>query len=178
MRKLSVNELNRDSLEYYKNKEKTEIVIILDHIRSGLNVGSIFRTCDAFPVKKIYLLGYTPDPTNKEVQKSALGSQESVSWEKRNDSEQLIQELKLEGYEIAAVEQAEPKILINEFVSTTNKIALVLGNEVYGVSETVMKHCNYAIEIPQMGTKHSLNVAVCAGIAIWQIFNDFGYLKK
>lgn len=176
MRKLENNELERKSVEDFKNSEKTPIIIILDDIRSLNNIGSVFRTCDAFLVEKIYLCGITATPPNKEIHKTALGATETVDWEYRENCVETIEELKLQNLEVFAIEQVENAIFLNDFEPLKNKkYALVFGNEVYGVSQEAIKICNGTIEIPQLGTKHSLNIAVSAGIVVWDIFKKMKF---
>ena len=176
MRKLENNELERKSVEDFKNSEKTPIIIILDDIRSLNNIGSVFRTCDAFLVEKIYLCGITATPPNKEIHKTALGATETVDWEYRENCVETIEELKLQNIEVFAIEQVENAIFLNDFEPVKNKkYALVFGNEVYGVSQEAIKICNGTIEIPQLGTKHSLNIAVSAGIVVWDIFQKIKF---
>lgn len=167
MRKLSTNELNRLSVHQFKVAEKLPIVVVLDNVRSLLNVGSIFRTCDAFLVSKIYLCGITGTPPNREIQKTALGSTESVAWEHKPDALLWVQELKQQGYTILAVEQTEGSMPLHAYQYTANeKVALILGNEIKGVDQAILDIADEALEIPQFGTKHSLNIAVAAGIVV------------
>jgi 23S rRNA (guanosine2251-2'-O)-methyltransferase len=172
-RKLSMDELDRISVEKFRELEKNPIIIILDNIRSANNVGSFFRTADAFRVQKIYLCGITAIPPNKEIQKTALGATESVEWEYVENTTNLLERLNLEGVLTIAIEQAENSIMLNKFTEEikNKSIAVVFGNEVQGVSEEVMEKCTHCIEIPQLGTKHSLNVAVSGGIVLWDILN-------
>ncbi len=172
MRKLKNSELNRLDIETFKTTTKTPIIVVLDNIRSLNNIGSVFRTSDAFLVEKIYLCGITAQPPHKDIQKTALGSTDSVNWEYRKDTLKLVEDLKKEGICIAAIEQAEDAVMLNEYSPEPNKrIALVFGNEVKGVSQEVVNASDTVIEIPQFGTKHSLNIAVSAGILIWDLFN-------
>jgi len=171
MRKLANSELDRKSAEEFKTSEKTPVIIILDDIRSLHNIGSVFRTADAFLIDKIYLCGITAVPPNKEIHKTALGATETVAWEYRKDVNTLINELKENDIKVWAVEQVENAVMLQDFtVATTKKLALVFGNEVKGVSQEAIQLCHGAIEIPQLGTKHSLNISVSAGIVIWDIF--------
>lgn len=171
MRKLSLSELNRISVDQFKDAEKTPIIIILDNVRSMNNIGSIFRTADAFRLEAIYLCGITATPPNKEIHKTALGATDSVNWKYFEDAVDAVNDVKKQGYQAYAIEQAEGSTMINEFLPSEDpKIALVLGNEIQGVSENVMKAIDGCFEIPQFGTKHSLNVAVSAGIVIWEVF--------
>jgi len=171
MRKLENSELGRKSITDFKEAEKTPLIIILDDIRSLHNIGSVFRTADAFLVEKIYLCGITATPPNKEIHKTALGATETVAWEYKKDVLEVINSLREEGTEIWAVEQVENSLFLQDFMPEQNKkYALVFGNEVKGVSQDAIKLCNGTIEIPQLGTKHSLNISVSAGIVVWDIF--------
>ena len=170
MRKLKNSELERISVENFKSFEKTPIVVVLDNVRSALNVGSSFRTSDAFRVEKIYLCGITATPPNKEIRKSALGATESVEWEKVEDTESVIKKLKSDRYHICAIEQTENTIRLNDFIPPEKPIAVVFGHEVNGVQQSVIDLCNQCIEIPQIGTKHSLNISVSVGIVIWDLY--------
>lgn len=177
MQKLSLTELNRITVDEFKEANKIPLVIVLDNIRSQHNTGSVFRTSDAFRVKKIYLCGITATPPNREIQKSALGATESVEWEYQESTLETIKKLKSEGFTIVAAEQATGSILPHQLdTSAANKYALIFGNEVHGVDDEVMHYCELCIEIPQYGTKHSLNVSVSAGILIWEFFNKFNTL--
>ena len=170
MRKLKNSELERISVENFKSFEKTPIVVVLDNVRSALNVGSSFRTSDAFRVEKIYLCGITATPPNKEIRKSALGATESVEWEKVEDTESVIKKLKSDGYHICAIEQTENSTMLSDFILPKKPIAVVFGHEVNGVQQSVVDLCNQCIEIPQIGTKHSLNISVSVGIVIWDLY--------
>lgn len=171
MRKLENNELDRKSVEDFKTAEKTPIIIILDDIRSLHNIGSVFRTADAFLIEKIYLCGITATPPNKEIHKTALGATETVDWEHHKDVLEVIENVKKEGTDVYAVEQVESAIFLQNFEPKLGKkYALVFGNEVYGVSQEAVALCNGCIEIPQLGTKHSLNISVSAGIVVWDLF--------
>ena len=171
MRKLKNNELNRLNLEEFKNSQKTPLVIVLDNVRSAHNVGSVFRTSDAFLVEKICLCGITPTPPHKEIRKTALGASESVNWQHYTNSMDCIQELKKCGYHIISIEQADKADMLNNFTpQKDNKYALVFGNEVKGVGEEIVTASDAVIEIPQYGTKHSLNISVSSGIIIWDFF--------
>ena len=172
MRKLKNSELGRISVENFKNSKKSPIVVVLDNVRSALNVGSVFRTSDAFRIEKIYLCGITATPPNKEIRKSALGATESVEWEKVEDTESVIKKLKSEGYHICAIEQTENSIMLNDFSPAEKPIAVVFGHEVNGVQQSVVDLCNQSIEIPQIGTKHSLNISVSVGIVIWDLYKN------
>ena len=172
MRKLENSELNRKSIEDFKSAKKTPITIILDDIRSLNNIGSVFRTADAFLIEKIYLCGITAIPPNKEINKTALGATETVDWEYQENILEVIEKLKKEKTEVYAIEQVENAIFLNEFkVEKSNKYAIIFGNEVFGVSQNAISICDGTIEIPQLGTKHSLNISVTTGIVVWDIFN-------
>jgi tRNA G18 (ribose-2'-O)-methylase SpoU len=171
MRKLENNELERKSIADFKQAEKTPIIIILDDIRSLHNIGSVFRTSDAFLIEKIYLCGITAIPPNKEIHKTALGATETVDWEYQKSVTEVIVNLKKEETLVFAIEQVEHATFLNNFEPIKNKkYALVFGNEVYGVSQEAIKICDGSIEIPQLGTKHSLNISVSAGIVVWDLF--------
>ena len=171
MRKLRTNELNRLTAEEYKKTDKTPLVVVLDNIRSCNNIGSVFRTSDALLLEKIYLCGITATPPNKDIHKTALDAEKSVDWEYFKKTEDAVEKLKAEGYDIFAVEQVENSISLLDFEPAENeKIALIFGNEVKGVQQKVVDLCDGAIEIPQYGTKHSFNISVSAGIVLWDIF--------
>ena len=173
-RKLKLWELNRVSEEEFKTQKKHPILVILNDIRSLNNIGSFFRTCDAFNVEKIYLCGITATPPHREINKTAIGSTESVEWEHRTSIVELVNELKEEGVTIASIEQAEETLLLqNSHQLNYRKIALVFGNEVDGVDQEVINLSDYIIEIPQFGTKHSLNVSVCAGVVLWEFTKKY-----
>ena len=178
MRKLENNELNRKSIEDFKTATKTPIIIILDDIRSLNNIGSVFRTADAFLIEKIYLCGITAVPPNKEIHKTALGATETVAWEYHENVLEIIEKLKKQGTQVFAIEQVESAIFLNEFKVDKNiKYALIFGNEVFGVSQKAIAICDGTIEIPQLGTKHSLNIAVSAGIVMWDLFQKINCNK-
>lgn len=171
MRKLKNSELDRLSVDEFKQSEKTPIVVVLDNIRSLNNIGSVFRTSDAFLVEKIYLCGITAQPPHKDIHKTALGATESVQWEHHKNTLDVIQELKKEGYIILSIEQTEKALMLQDFEPEENKkYAVVFGNEVKGVQQEVVNESHYAIEIPQYGTKHSFNISVSAGIVLWELF--------
>ena len=171
MRKLANSELGRKSIAAFKEAEKTPLILILDDIRSLHNIGSVFRTADAFLVEKIYLCGITATPPNKEIHKTALGATDTVAWEYAKDVLEVITSLKADGTEVWAVEQVENPVYLNDFQPEDDKkYALIFGNEVKGVSQEAIKLCHGTIEIPQLGTKHSLNISVSAGIVVWDIF--------
>ncbi|WP_452221833.1 RNA methyltransferase [Lacinutrix salivirga] len=172
MRKLKNSELDRLTVAEFKNTEKTPIVIILDNIRSLNNIGSVFRTSDAFLIEKIYLCGITATPPHKDMHKTALGSTDTVAWEYAENTLEIIEQLKTKNYKIASIEQAENAIMLNDFnVETNTKYALVFGNEVKGVAQDVVNVSDYVIEIPQFGTKHSLNISVSCGVVVWDLFS-------
>ncbi|MFN6945667.1 MAG: RNA methyltransferase [Cytophagaceae bacterium] len=179
MRKLKLEELNRLSPTEYKNHEKNPVILVLDNVRSLNNVGSAFRTGDAFNINKIFLCGITGTPPNKEINKTALGATETVNWEYREDIICLLKELKKDGWKIIAVEQAEGSTYLQDYHYNENdKTCYIFGNEVFGVNDHVMDIVDYCLEIPQFGTKHSLNISVTIGVVLWdrhlkisQIFN-------
>lgn len=169
--KLSMQQLGRISVDQYKSSEKSPLIIIADNVRSMHNVGSIFRTSDAFLVEKIYLCGITPTPPHREIQKTALGATESVDWQYAENTLDVINQLKKEGWTILALEQTTNSVMLDELkVEKGEKIAIVLGNEVEGVNQEVINLCHKAVEIPQFGTKHSFNVSVSCGIMLWQVY--------
>ena len=171
MRKLENSELNRMSVDDFKDASKTPLIIVLDDIRSLNNIGSVFRTSDAFLVEKIFLCGITATPPNKEIHKTALGATETVAWEHCENVLEVIEKLKSEGIKVFAIEQVESAIFLQDFkIEKDQKYALVFGNEVFGVAQKAVEICDGTIEIPQLGTKHSLNIAVSAGIVIWDFF--------
>ncbi|WP_162127144.1 RNA methyltransferase [Flavobacterium phycosphaerae] len=176
MRKLENKELERKSVADFKEAEKTPLIIMLDDIRSLHNIGSVFRTADAFLIEKIYLCGITAIPPNKEIHKTALGATETVTWEYQKDVLSVIEKLKQEQTAVYAVEQVEKAVFLQDFkVESNRKYALVFGNEVYGVSQKAIELCDGAIEIQQLGTKHSLNISVSAGIVVWDLFQKMKY---
>ncbi len=171
MRKLKLDELSRPTIEDFKLQAKLPVVIILDNVRSMNNVGSIFRTCDAFAVEQIYLCGITGQPPHREIEKTALGATKSVAWKHVADIETLIIELKAKNYHIVGIEQAQGSIKLNTFSPSSDmKYALIFGNEVDGVSAIAMELIDTCLEIPQFGTKHSFNIVVSAGIVLWDFF--------
>ncbi len=177
MRKLDNSELGRKSILDFKKSEKTPLIIILDDIRSLNNIGSVFRTSDAFLIEKIYLCGITATPPNKEINKTALGATETVNWEYTEHVLELIENLKKDNVKVFAIEQVENSIFLQDFTIEKNtKYALVFGNEVFGVNQEAINLCDGTIEIPQLGTKHSLNISVSAGIVIWDLFQKINYL--
>lgn len=171
MRKLSNAELNRKSVDEFKQSSKTPVVIVLDNVRSLNNVGSVFRTADAFLIEAVYLCGITGQPPHKEIQKTALGATESVNWKYFESTLDAVNKLKEDGYLVYAIEQAESAIMLNNFMpARKQKIAIVFGNEVKGVQQEVIDASTDVIEIPQVGTKHSLNIAVSVGIVMWDLY--------
>ena len=171
MRKLKLEELNRVTVSEFKKQNKTPLVVVMENIRSLNNIGTIFRTCDAFNVQAIYLVGITAKPPHREIQKTALGATESVEWEYFETSQEAIYQLKLNGFKIFSVEQVEGSVSVDKLNSVNcDKIALFFGNEISGVNQDTIDASDACLEIPQFGTKHSLNVSVCAGIVIWESF--------
>src|SRR5688572_5302462 len=171
MRKLKLEELGRISIDQFKVVDKLPVCIVLDNIRSLHNVGSAFRTADAFRIEKIFLTGITGTPPHREIQKTALGATESVPWEYAENPASVVAQLKNDGYTIVIIEQTTESIPLQKFtLKPHDKYCLVFGNEVNGVSESVIELGNMALEIPQEGTKHSLNISVCLGIVVWEIF--------
>jgi tRNA G18 (ribose-2'-O)-methylase SpoU len=174
MRKLENSELERKSIADFKKSEKTPLILVLDDIRSLHNIGSVFRTADAFLIEKIILCGITATPPNKEIHKTALGATETVTWEHHENVLEVITNLKKENIITLAIEQVESSIFLQDFkVDKTQKYALIFGNEVYGVAQEAVALCDGCIEIPQLGTKHSLNISVSAGIVVWDLFKQF-----
>ena len=172
MRKLKNSELDRLSIEDFKKAKKMPIIIILDNIRSLNNIGTVFRTSDAFLIEKIYLCGITATPPHKDIHKTALGSTDTVAWEYVESTLDLVKKLKNEQIKICAIEQAENATMLNNFTIEANtKYALVFGNEVKGVAQEVVNASDHIIEIPQFGTKHSLNIAVSCGVVVWDLFS-------
>jgi tRNA G18 (ribose-2'-O)-methylase SpoU len=167
-----MDELGRITPDEFKKNPKIPLIVILDNIRSMNNVGSIFRTCDAFTVEKLYLCGITAQPPHKDIAKTALGATESVDWEYVEDVVELVQHLKQNNTKVYLIEQTDSSMLLNQFQFPKEKTAIILGNEVFGVTEALLPLCDGAIEIPQHGTKHSLNVTIAAGIVIWEGFNS------
>lgn len=173
-RKLKLEELNRLSAEAYNVIDKLPFVIILDNVRSMHNVGAVFRTSDAFKIFKIYLCGITPTPPHREIRKTALGAEDTVKWEHALDIRQIITALQSEGYHVAAIEQTEDSTTLEDFTALKYpKIAIILGNEVDGVSQEAVDLADTVVEIPQFGTKHSLNISVAAGIVMYEVSRSF-----
>ena len=170
MQKIKNEDLGRKSVTEFKESQKLPVIIVLDNVRSLNNVGSAFRTADAFLIEHIYICGVTGTPPNKEIEKTALGATETVSWSHFKTTTEAIQNLKLKHYKVYAVEQVEKSIALQNFdVKKNEAIALVFGNEVYGVEQDVIDLCDGSVEIPQLGTKHSLNISVSLGIVIWEV---------
>jgi tRNA G18 (ribose-2'-O)-methylase SpoU len=170
MRKLLNKELERKSLEQFRETEKSPFIIILDNVRSQSNVGSIFRTADAFLTEAIYLCGITSCPPHREIQKTALGATESVNWKYFQTTSEAINELRGKGYKIVAVEQAEGSVQLQDLnIEKNTRYALVFGHEVNGVDQDIVNMCDLCVEIPQFGTKHSFNIAISAGIVLWEV---------
>ncbi|MFV0554567.1 MAG: RNA methyltransferase [Mangrovibacterium sp.] len=175
-KKLRTHELNRVDAQQYEKIEKFPLVVVLDHVRSCNNIGSFFRTGDAMLLECIHLCGYTATPPNKDIHKTALGAEDTVAWKHFEHTEDSVAQLKAEGYSVFAVEQVANSIMLPDFDAPAHKkIALVFGNEVKGVQQSVIDLCDGAIEIPQFGTKHSFNVSVSAGIVLWDIFKQMKF---
>ena len=174
MRKLKNSELNRKTVAAFKEVPKTPLILILDDVRSLNNIGSVFRTADAFLIEKIHLCGITATPPHKDIHKTALGATESVDWEYRKEALELVKQLKDDNIKVYAIEQAEGALSLENFKITPNeKYAFVLGNEVKGVSQTLVNLCDGVIEIPQEGIKHSLNISVASGVVLWDFYQKF-----
>lgn len=170
-KKLKLEELGRIDVETFKKTEKIPLVVILDNVRSMHNVGASFRTADAFLVEKIILCGITPKPPHREIHKAALGATESVDWQFYESVKEAVIDLKTLGYEVLGIEQTTNSVMITDFnIDRTKKYALILGNEVEGISDEILTDLDVCLEIPQLGTKHSLNVSVCGGIVMWEFF--------
>ena len=168
-RKLKLEELNRVSIADFKQQKKDPVIVLLDNVRSLHNVGSVFRTCDAMAVKKLYLCGITAKPPHREIQKTAIGATESVNWEYMDDAISIIHRYKKEGYTIISVEQTSNSIALGNYNWKNEKVLLVFGNEVDGVHQKIIDLSDFSIEIPQWGTKHSFNITVSAGIVLWDL---------
>ncbi|PCI09117.1 MAG: RNA methyltransferase [Flavobacteriaceae bacterium] len=176
MRKLKNSELDRLDVEGFKNTSKIPLIVILDNIRSLNNIGSVFRTSDAFVIEKIYLCGITAKPPHKEIHKTALGATDSIAWEYVEDTLELIKRLKDLNIKVASIEQADNATMLQDFnVEPNQKYAVVFGNEVKGVQQEVVSASDYCIEIPQFGTKHSLNISVSCGVVLWDLFKKMRY---
>ena len=167
--KLSMQDLGRLSSDEFKNTSKNKIILVLDNIRSLNNVGSAFRTSDAFLIESIYLCGVTGTPPKPEIEKTALGATETVSWKYFKTTQEAINDLKQQGFYIASIEQAKNSVMLNQFQKPQQPLALVFGNEVYGVEQEIINQSDVCLEIPQFGTKHSFNVSVSMGIVLWEI---------
>ncbi|WP_250435093.1 RNA methyltransferase [Hanstruepera flava] len=179
MRKLKNSELDRLSVDEFKNTEKTPIIIVLDNIRSLNNIGSVFRTSDAFLIEKIYLCGITAKPPHKDIHKTALGSTETVAWEYVENTIELVKKLQAENITVCSIEQAEHAMMLNDFKPDSyQKYALVFGNEVKGVQQDVVTTSDVVLEIPQFGTKHSLNISVSCGLVVWDVFSKLQSLSS
>jgi 23S rRNA (guanosine2251-2'-O)-methyltransferase len=176
MRKLKNSELGRLNVEEFKQSTKIPLIVILDNIRSLNNIGSVFRSSDAFLIEKIYLCGITAQPPHKEIHKTALGATESVEWEYVENTIELVKKLQEDNVLVASIEQAENSTMLQDFTIESNqKYAIVMGNEVKGVQQEVVSASDYCIEIPQFGTKHSLNISVSCGVVLWDLFKKFKY---
>lgn len=171
MQKLKLDDLNRVSIDEFKEQEKLPVVVVLDNVRSMHNIGSVFRTADGFAVEGVYLCGITAQPPHREIEKTALGATQSVTWQHFHTTPEAVTSLRNEGYKIIAIEQAKNSTMLNTFIpSKSEKYALIFGNEVNGVSDEVMAQIDECIEIPQFGTKHSFNIVISAGIVLWDFF--------
>ena len=174
MRKITNQELGRPSVEEFATMDKMAVAVVLDNVRSAQNVGAFFRTGDAFAVEKVVLCGITATPPSREIHKSSLGAEFTVAWEHNPSTVDAVLQLKAEGYTVLAIEQVEGAVMLDKLeVEPTKKYALVFGNEVMGVDQAVVDICDGAIEVPQVGTKHSINVSVCGGVVLWKFFEKF-----
>jgi 23S rRNA (guanosine2251-2'-O)-methyltransferase len=173
MRKLAMEELGRKSVEEFRESEKNQVIVVLENIRSAYNVGSVFRTSDAFLIDAVYIIGYSAKPPHKEIKKTALGAEETVAWHYFKTSEQAIEALRQKNYQVFAVEQAEGSLKLQslEFLPD-KKVAVIFGNEVTGVEQATIQQCDGCIEIPQLGMKHSLNIATAAGVVLWELIRN------
>lgn len=170
MRKLSMEELGRKSVEEFKQSEKRPVIVVLENIRSAYNVGSVFRTADAFLIEAVYIIGYSAKPPHKEIKKTALGAEETVTWKYFKTTTEAIADLKINGYKIYAAEQTEGSIMLQDIsIQEGEKMAVVFGNEVTGVEQVTIHLCDGCIEIPQLGMKHSLNIATAVGVVLWEL---------
>lgn len=175
-RKLKNSELDRKSVSEFKEAEKTPIIVILDNVRSLNNIGSVFRTADAFMIQKIYLCGITAQPPHKDIRKTALGATETVEWEYVESAAEVVEKLKSKGVKVYAVEQAENSSMLHEFQPEQGSItALIFGNEVKGVQQELVSASEGVLEIPQLGSKHSLNISVSAGVVLWDVFSKITF---
>ena len=168
-KKLKLEELNRLSVLEFKKIEKDPIIVLLDDVRSLNNIGSVFRTCDAMRVKKIYLCGITGQPPHREIRKTAIGASESVDWEHENNASEILKKYRDLGYETIAVEQTSSSVSLEKYQLNNKNILLVFGNEINGVSQKLVNLCDFSVEIPQWGTKHSMNISVSVGMVLWNI---------
>lgn len=176
MRKLTMDELNRKSVEEFKQSEKTPVIAVLENIRSAYNVGSVFRTADAFLLQAIYITGYTCTPPHKEIKKTALGAEDTVDWKHFANATEAIKSLKEDGYTVYAIEQAMNSQQLHTLqIKNDEKVAVIFGNEVTGVDQNTILQCDGCIEIPQLGMKHSLNIATAAGVVLWEIVRKIMY---
>ena len=176
MRKLKLEELNRVDVDTFKQQDKIAVSVILDNIRSAHNVGSIFRTCDGFAIEHIYLCGITARPPHKEINKTAIGATMSVDWSYNENITKVISDLKLRGYKILGMEQTNNTVSLQDLnIDPAQKYVIILGNEVEGVSDEAIALLDQAVEIPQFGTKHSLNISVSCGVVLWDLFKKFKY---
>jgi tRNA G18 (ribose-2'-O)-methylase SpoU len=172
-KKLKLEELNRLSVLEFKEVEKDPVIVLLDDVRSLNNIGSIFRTCDAMGIKKMYLCGITGQPPHREIRKTAIGASESVEWEHKKNASEILNKYRDLGYEIIAVEQTSSSVTLENYQLRNNKILLIFGNEINGVSQKLIDLCDLSIEIPQWGTKHSINISVSIGIVLWNLKKIF-----
>jgi 23S rRNA (guanosine2251-2'-O)-methyltransferase len=178
MRKLGMDELERKSVNEFRLSDKTPVIVVLDNIRSMHNVGSVFRTADAFLLKAIYLCGYTPQPPHRDIHKTALGATETVDWRYFPTTAEAVLALKAEGYAVYAIEQTVGSIRLQAFAATLPvPVAVVFGNEVSGVGEEALALCDGSVEIPQWGMKHSLNISIAAGIVLWELVRERSFIK-
>jgi len=170
MRKIQNSELNRLSIEEFKQSDKNPIIVVLDNVRSMSNIGSVFRTCDAFRVEQLFLCGITATPPHREIHRTALGATESVNWKYFVSAREAVDFLRDQGYFIIAIEQTDQSVNLDKYLpGKKNKTALVFGNEIDGISDEVLGNCDFYLDIPQYGTKHSINISVSAGIVLWDI---------
>ncbi|MGB3235079.1 MAG: RNA methyltransferase [Ferruginibacter sp.] len=173
-KKLKMDELNRKTVQEFKQANKNPVIAVLENIRSAYNVGSVFRTADAFLLQAVYIIGYTCRPPHKEIKKTALGAEDTVTWHYFKTSAEAIEQLKIEGYKVYAVEQVVNSLKLNHIrFSENEKVAMVFGNEVSGVEQSTISICDGCLEIPQMGMKHSLNIATAAGVVLWELTKKF-----
>ncbi len=173
-KKLKMDELNRKTVQEFKQANKNPVIAVLENIRSAYNVGSVFRTADAFLLQAVYIIGYTCRPPHKEIKKTALGAEDTVTWHYFKTSAEAIEQLKIEGYKVYAVEQVVNSLKLNHIrFSENEKVAVVFGNEVSGVEQSTISICDGCLEIPQMGMKHSLNIATAAGVVLWELTKKF-----